>query len=78
MPTQSPNVRRARWIPERPRGGYSDRTPGVFRCRSSSDRWTRAIYARVSTDRQQDGASLDVQRDACVRYCETHVAGRRC
>jgi DNA invertase Pin-like site-specific DNA recombinase len=29
-----------------------------------------AIYTRVSSDRQkEEGASLDVQRDACLRYC---------
>src|SRR5436190_7411831 len=31
-----------------------------------------AIYTRVSTDRQQDGASLDVQLEACRKYCETN------
>lgn len=31
-----------------------------------------AIYTRVSTDRQQDGASLDVQLEACQRYCESN------
>lgn len=32
-----------------------------------------AIYVRVSTERQkEEGASLDVQRDACLRYCEAH------
>jgi DNA invertase Pin-like site-specific DNA recombinase len=31
------------------------------------------IYTRVSTDRQkEEGASLDVQREACLRYCEAH------
>ena len=31
-----------------------------------------AIYTRVSTDRQQDGASLNVQLDACRHYCESN------
>jgi site-specific DNA recombinase len=32
-----------------------------------------AIYTRVSTDRQrEEGASLAVQREACLNYCETH------
>ena len=31
-----------------------------------------AIYIRVSGHRQEDGASLDVQLDACRRYCESH------
>src|SRR6266545_1682561 len=31
-----------------------------------------AIYTRVSTDRQQDGASLEVQLEQCRRYCEGH------
>jgi len=31
-----------------------------------------AIYTRVSTDKQQDGASLDVQLDACRNYCESN------
>lgn len=31
-----------------------------------------AIYTRVSTDRQQDGASLDVQLQACRKYCEAN------
>ncbi|HEV8535277.1 MAG TPA: recombinase family protein [Candidatus Limnocylindria bacterium] len=30
------------------------------------------IYTRVSTDRQQDGASLEVQLEQCRRYCEAH------
>lgn len=30
------------------------------------------IYARVSTDRQQDGASLDVQLEQCRKYCESN------
>ncbi len=30
-----------------------------------------AIYIRVSGHRQEDGASLDVQLDACRRYCES-------
>lgn len=29
-----------------------------------------AIYVRVSTDRQETGASLDVQLESCRRYCE--------
>ena len=34
---------------------------------------TAIIYIRVSTDRQrEEGASLDVQREACRRYCESH------
>ena len=34
---------------------------------------TAAIYIRVSTDRQrEEGASLGVQREACLRYCESH------
>ena len=31
-----------------------------------------AIYTRVSTDKQQDGASLDTQLEACRRYCEAN------
>jgi DNA invertase Pin-like site-specific DNA recombinase len=32
-----------------------------------------AIYIRVSTEKQrEEGASLEVQRDACRRYCEAH------
>jgi DNA invertase Pin-like site-specific DNA recombinase len=32
-----------------------------------------AVYTRVSTDRQkEEGASLDVQLEACLRYCESH------
>jgi site-specific DNA recombinase len=31
-----------------------------------------AIYTRVSGIRQEDGASLDVQREACLRYCDEH------
>ena len=32
-----------------------------------------AIYTRVSTDRQrEEGASLNVQLEACQRYCEEH------
>jgi site-specific DNA recombinase len=31
-----------------------------------------AIYIRVSSDRQKDGASLEVQLDTCRRYCEAH------
>src|SRR6266545_1969502 len=31
-----------------------------------------AIYTRVSTDRQQDGASLEVQLEQCRQYCEGH------
>lgn len=30
-----------------------------------------AIYTRVSTDKQQDGASLDVQLEACRDYCDS-------
>ncbi len=31
-----------------------------------------AIYTRVSTESQQDGASLGVQLDACRSYCDTN------
>jgi site-specific DNA recombinase len=32
-----------------------------------------AVYLRVSTDRQaENGASLEVQREACLRYCSDH------
>src|SRR5438093_6687869 len=31
-----------------------------------------AIYTRVSTDKQQEGASLTVQLEACRSYCESH------
>lgn len=44
-------------------GIHSTRVPIVGRA---------AIYTRVSTDRQQDGASLEVQLEQCRRYCEGH------
>ena len=31
-----------------------------------------AIYIRVSKEKQKDGASLDVQLEACQKYCETN------
>src|SRR5687768_6379123 len=31
-----------------------------------------AIYTRVSTDKQEQGASLNVQLEACRSYCEQH------
>jgi site-specific DNA recombinase len=31
-----------------------------------------AIYVRVSTQRQEDGASLEVQLETCRKYCEAH------
>jgi site-specific DNA recombinase len=43
-------------------GSASPRVPIVGRA---------AIYTRVSTDRQQDGASLEVQLESCRRYCES-------
>src|SRR5919106_3590067 len=33
---------------------------------------TAVTYYRVSGGRQEDGASLDVQREACLRYCADH------
>jgi site-specific DNA recombinase len=33
---------------------------------------TAIIYYRVSGGRQEDGASLDVQRESCQRYCDDH------
>jgi site-specific DNA recombinase len=31
-----------------------------------------AIYTRISTSRQEDGASLHVQLESCRQYCESH------
>jgi hypothetical protein len=33
------------------------------------------IYIRVSREKQTDGASLEVQLEACRRYCEAHGLG---
>jgi site-specific DNA recombinase len=32
-----------------------------------------AIYLRVSSHQQEDGASLDVQLETCQKYCESHA-----
>lgn len=49
--------------PTRSRAALTPRVPIVGKA---------AIYTRVSTDKQQDGASLDVQLDACRNYCESN------
>jgi site-specific DNA recombinase len=49
--------------PTRSRAALTPRVPLVGKA---------AIYTRVSTDKQQDGASLDVQLDACRSYCESN------
>lgn len=69
--TVTTNVQRARSISERVRihtpnsigPGSTSRVPIVGKA---------AIYTRVSTDRQQEGASLSVQLEACRTYCESH------
>ncbi len=71
MATQLRNVpgarvdseRQALHTPTRSRAALTRRVPIVGHA---------AIYTRVSTDRQQDGASLEVQLEECRRYCEGH------
>jgi site-specific DNA recombinase len=71
MATQLRNVSGARshselqslHTPTRSRAALTPRVPLVGKA---------AIYTRVSTDKQQDGASLDVQLDACRSYCESN------
>jgi site-specific DNA recombinase len=71
MATQLRNVPGARFdserhalhTPTRSRAALTLRVPIVGKA---------AIYTRVSTDKQQDGASLDVQLDACRNYCESN------
>ena len=55
--------RQALHTPTRSRAALTPRVPIVGKA---------AIYTRVSTDKQQDGAGLDVQLDACRSYCETN------
>lgn len=60
---RSDSERQALHTPTRSRAASIARVPLVGKA---------AIYTRVSTDKQQDGASLDVQLEACRDYCESN------